>query len=265
MIRDVEEHARHREATEYEDVQDAFEPVRDLVFGDKAIIDEAHYKNVLDIAKAIFARVSVVKCGARWAFFCLRGANLAAPRWIYFPGLKGEPQTDLATICEELRRRLGGDVRDGDFDFAANDVLQYFYKRLSAAEKRLLPRMKQRALDEMRRVISEYQQQNGKGSRPNQERVDFYGALLRVLDTSDAEIQPDWDDLATRWLRIIRPIWHEKIQARRTRPLLLKDLFKTLSKREEELWPTISTVIDLDTIRQLAATKARLSSCIVGL
>ncbi|HNP36964.1 MAG TPA: SNF2-related protein [Woeseiaceae bacterium] len=263
MIRDVEEHARQREATEYEDVQDAFEPVRALVFGETAIVDQGHYENVLDLARTIFARVSIVRTGMRWAFFCLRGAKLAAPRWIYFPDWEGEPQTDLAVICTALRGRLGGDVKNGEFDAAANEVLQHFYERLSAAEKSLLPRMKQRALAEMHRVIAAYQEKGAK--RKDQDCVDFYGALLRVLDTSDTDIQPDWDDLATRWLGIIRPIWYEKIQARRRRPLLLKDLFKTLSEREQELWPTISAVLDLDTIRQLAATKARLSSCIVGL
>ena len=142
-------------------------------------------------------------------------------------------------------------------------VLQHFYGRLSAAEKSLLPRMKQRALAQMHRVIAAYQEQCAKNKQ--QDRVDFYGSLLKVLDTGDVEIQPDWDDLATRWLQVIRPIWYEKIQARRSRPLLLKDLFETLKSREEELWPAISSVLDLDTIRQLAATKARMSSCIVGL
>lgn len=263
MIREVEQHARQREATEYEDVQDAFEPVRSLVFGESAIVGKNVYENVLDIAKTVFARVSVVPSGTRWAFFCLRGTTLTAPRWVYFSGWRDEPNTDLATICGALRERLGDSVQDGDFDRAANDVLQHFYGRLSAAEKSLLPRMKQRALAEMHRVIAEYQKQSAKNER--QDRVDFYDALLKVLDTGDAKIQPDWDDLATRWLQVIRPIWYEKIQARRSRPLLLKDLFNTLKLREEELWPVIATVLDLDTIRQLAATKARMSSCIVGL
>jgi superfamily II DNA or RNA helicase len=263
MIREVEEHAHQRDATEYEDVQDAFEPVRNLVFGKSAIVDEKLYENVLDIAKTVFARVSVVRSGTRWGFFCLRGANLAAPRWVYFPSWVGEPITDLATICSALRERLGSSAEDGDFDGDANNVLQHFYGRLSAAEKSLLPRMKQRALAEMRRLIVEYQRRSA--LRKLQDRVDFYGSLLRVLDTDDADIQADWDDLATRWLTVIRPIWYEKIQARRTRPLLLKDLFKTLKEREEDIWPTIATVLDLDTIRQLAATKARMSSCIVGL
>ena len=262
MIRDVEAHAKQREATEYEDVQDAFAPVRDLVFGERAIIGSKHYANVLDISKTVFARVGVVRSGSKWAFFCLRGAELAAPRWIFFPSHVGQPQTDLAPICTSLKERLGSSVEDGDFDAAANEVLQHFYNRLSATEKSLLPRMKQRALDEMHRVISAYQAQAAR--RQDQDLVDFYGALLRILDTSDADIQPDWDDLATRWLGIIRPIWYEKIQQRRTRPLLLKDLFKTLSEREEELRSAIQSVLDLDTIRQLAATKARLSSCIVG-
>jgi len=263
MIQEVETHAQQREATEYEDIQDAFAPVRDLVFGDNAIVQKKHYENVLDIAKSVFARVSVVRSGTRWAFFCLRGAHMTAPRWIYFPAWREDPATDLAEICKALRNRLGGSVEDGDFDRSANDVLQHFYGRLSAAEKSLLPRMKQRALAEMHRVLEEFQTQCSENQQ--QDRVDFYGALLRVLDSGDAEIQPDWDDLATRWLEIIRPIWYERIMARRTRPLVLKDLFKTLKQREEELWPSVSVILDLDSIRQLAATKARMSSCIVGL
>ena len=125
MIREVEEHSRQREATEYEDVQDAFEPVRNIVYGDTAIVDSKHYDNVLDVAKTVFARVSVVRSGARWAFFCLRGTELAAPRWIYFSGWRDTPVTDLAEICTSLRERLGGAVEDGDFNSAANDVLQH--------------------------------------------------------------------------------------------------------------------------------------------
>jgi hypothetical protein len=60
--------------------------------------------------------------------------------------------------------------------------------------------MKQRALAEMHRVITAYQELSAQNTR--QDRVDFYGGLLKVLDTGDADIQPDWDDLvSTFWRR----------------------------------------------------------------
>jgi hypothetical protein len=121
-----------------------------------------------------------------------------------------------------------------------------FLNRLSSAERRLLSRRKRRALDEMEKVIEAFQQ----------------SAILRE---NQNEVQPDWEELAARWLDLIRPVWYEKLQAGgRTRPLLLKDIRKDLIGAEASLLPkTISEFTKA--LPAQRPTDERIVACIIGI
>ena len=53
------------------------------------------------------------------------------------------------------------------------------------------------------------------------------------------DVIPDWDEIASKWLEIIRPIWFEKLQSPRTRPLLLSDVRPDVIKNSKEIIPLV--------------------------
>src|ERR1700730_18882476 len=56
--------------------------------------------------------------------------------------------------------------------------------------------------------------------------VEDLTAILDALTRPEPQAEPDWDEIAARWLDLIRPIWYERLKRPRPRPrpLLLKDI-----------------------------------------
>jgi len=83
-----------------------------------------------------------------------------------------------------------------------------------------------------------------------------------MLTKQNPERQPDWDEVAAKWLDIIRPIWFERLKVPRTRPLLLKDIRKDLEKQSDYVVKKL-----LDEFRNfpvLQPPDERISACIIG-
>merc|ERR1712025_483546 len=78
------------------------------------------------------------------------------------------------------------------------------------------------------------------GERGDQPRVDGLLQLLEMLGAGGRDLQPDWDEVASRWLDLIRPVWYERLRAGgRNKPLLLKDIRAAVIASEQELLPKI--------------------------
>jgi hypothetical protein len=60
---------------DWDGVQDAFAPVRELVKGDTALVSEATYRHYRHVTAHVLSRVSLVKAEQPWAFFCVRGTR----------------------------------------------------------------------------------------------------------------------------------------------------------------------------------------------
>ena len=247
----------------WDGIEDAFSPVRALVSGNSALIREKTYLEYINVKARVISRVSLVSATQPWAFFCTTDTS-RVPRWIFLKDITSDPETDLLTISEHLRQRLGPDVEDlREISPSSERIMAEFLNRLSSAERRLLSRRKRRALDEMEKVIEAFQQ--SAILRENQNEVDTLSALLQVLKDPGAGIQPDWEELAARWLDLIRPVWYEKLQAGgRTRPLLLKDIRKDLIGAEASLLPkTISEFTKA--LPAQRPTDERIVACIIGI
>lgn len=93
-------------------------------------------------------------------------------------------------------------------------------------------------------------------------RVDSYRKLLLMLRSSRPDHQPDWDEVATRWLELIRPVWYEQLKAKRTKPLVLRDIRRNLFARETELGPTC--IARFHSFPVVAPPDDRIRACIVG-
>ncbi|MGD8310759.1 MAG: SNF2-related protein, partial [Chromatiales bacterium] len=199
----IQEYETQAERTQWDDIHDAFEPVRALVEGERSLVGPAAYEAFRGAKADVQSRVSVVRAGRPWAFFCLAGGTFRAPHWILFPSLSGRAVTELGEVCRHLRERLSPDTEDLAMGKTAAGVLDGFIARLADAERALLPRKKQRALVEMEQVLKHFLE--AASDRRDQEAVDHYDAILRMIRPAGGPQQPDWDEVAGRWLDLIRP------------------------------------------------------------
>jgi len=257
IIREYEEQARE---AEWDGIRDAFEPVRLLVDGADALVPPATCDAYRRTNAQVMSRVSVVQSQRPWAFFSLSGGSFHAPHWILFTRPDAAPIAELGPICDRLRERLNHAAVDLPMDQRAADVLAGFIDQLGRAERALLPRKKQRALDEMELVLRHYIDKAA--ARQDQSAVDHYDALLRCLTSADPERQPAWDQVAARWLDLIRPVWYERLKQRRNRPLLLKDIRRDLIAGESTLGPHI--IAEFQEFPMLPAPDERITACILG-
>lgn len=257
LIRAYEQEA---ERSQWDGIQDAFEPVRSLVQGECALVDDKTYEAYRASTARVLSRVSLVRSDRPWAFFCIAAGSFGAPRWIFMPSFMGEPVTDLQAVCAQLRGRLTSEVEDLPMTDRAAEYLNRFVGRISVVERQLLPRKKQCALEEMALIIERFLKRAAE--RRDDARLRQYQSILDMLRKTNPDYQPDWDEVAARWLDIIRPIWYEKLQQPRNRPLLLKDIRADLLKLEDRFGDQL--VEKFRSFPVLSGADERISACIVG-
>jgi hypothetical protein len=142
----------------------------------------------------------------------------------------------------------------------AADTLQVFIQKIATMERSLLSRKKQRALEEMNKVIEKYIEISANDSK--QDELEHYERILEMLNSPDTDHQPDWDEVAARWLDIIRPIWYEVLNQPRTRPLLLKDIRKKLYTSKDSIQPKLFKQFMSFPVQK--QTDKRVLACIIG-
>ncbi|PSM48494.1 hypothetical protein C7Y66_14380 [Chroococcidiopsis sp. CCALA 051] len=142
--------------------------------------------------------------------------------------LSGE---ELEEISYWLRRHLHRDVERRNFDEPAAALLAKFLDRIAKTESLLLPQKKQRALQEMRLVLPEYEKLAIRNHdrerealvRELRQLVEF-SASSQVSDLKET-VAVDLNAVAERWLDVIRPVWYKHLtHRRRNRPLRLRDI-----------------------------------------
>lgn len=249
-------------AGSWDGVDDAFSPVRNLVEGEGSLISTDIYTSYATVKAKVLSRVSLVSAKKPWAFFCTVDTS-QVPKWILLQSQSTTPETDLETISRTLRRYLGPEVKDlNSISSRADQILDQFIKKLMDAERQLLSRRKQRALEEMEQVIEKYRA--SASARKDQQTLMVLDDLLLLLQQPDPNYQPDWDEVASRWLDLIRPVWYERLQdSSRRKPLLLKDIRAAVIAAEESLLPNLINAFT----RSFPAQKKpddRIIACIVG-
>ncbi len=245
----------------WDGIRDAFGPVRDLVQGPEALLEERLCEEMRGSRARILSAVSVVAAEAPWGFFAVAGHDRGAPRWVFMNRPDGRLSVHLDSVCEELRKRLSAEVTSRTLDDDGARLVERFIDRISAGERELLPRKKQRALDEMERVLAHWIELAGK--EKDYPRLRLLSPLLEKLTRRDRHMPFDLDTVAERWLDLIRPVWYEKLADRRRRtPLRLKDIRRDLKKK-----PLATNQLDeafsrLPTVRPI---EERIVACIVGI
>lgn len=222
-VAELEENEARRQARA--DLQDAFAPVRALVEGDSALVPTEVYEVMRGSKERVLSSVGVVRSATPFGFMAVAGTDYGAPKWVYLASAGSRPLTDLDAICAALRDRLGDNPSDAPFDTGAAEVLERMLRQLALHEEALLPRAKQRALHELRRICGRYR----RSEENDEERASVLDDILRFAGSADEPGIADRAVLAGWWLRVIQPLRHRHLADRkRRRPLLLKDLRREL-------------------------------------
>lgn len=252
MIQEVEQRA-----LAWDGIDDAFAPVRNLVHGENAIITPDIYEHYREVRDLVLSRVSLVPASEPWALFCMEAGNFGAPRWVFFDSSFAEPETELSKIAASLRGRLTDGTQDLALDEHAASCLAAFLNKLNRTDKKLLARKKQKALKELEIILVELI----KKPRTEQEQ-DLFSRLLRMVQAPPEGQQPNWDEVASRWLDVIRPVWYERLKSSRRELLLLRDIRSDLLAKPD--WLAEQLLKHFREFPLLASQEQRIRACIVG-
>lgn len=218
---------REAEEEEWNAWEDAFDPVRQLIDGQTALISDDTYHEMREEAAKVLSRVSAIPAKQPWAFFCIRGSKNGAPQWVLMNSPNESPETDLSTIALRLRELLGPNPENLPPDRETTKSLNEFLTGLAHHRRALLSPKKRRLLDGMEDIVRHYYEMAMR--ERNQVDSDFLIAVLRSLRASEDQPGPDLSATADAWMDLIRPLWFKKLRdRRRTRPLRLADLDKDL-------------------------------------
>lgn len=260
-----------RTGTPSDNLLDAFAPVRSLVEGDQALIRQEIYQQLRNSDARVIAsvraietkRISVVAARRPWVFFAVAGTQWGAPRWVYLDSPNAVPVTDLEDVSQHLRSVLDEGVSNLPREQMkkAAKVLTVFLKQLHRTEELLLPRKKQRALQEMRIVLQSYQEEAA--IRGDQEREELARKLLE-LTQPESEEPVDLGSIAERWLDLIRSVWYDQLtKRRRSGPLRLRDIRQVLVNQELLKTEDIKAAFSRE-LRFLKPLDERIVAAIVG-
>ena len=252
---------REYEAAEpWDGIDDAFSPVRELIQGGSSLIPEEVYEHYRRVQQRVLSRVSLVRARSPWAFFCLSAGSFGAPRWIFVPGLNGEPVTDLSSVAGQLRQRLGAETESLALDYASAKTLNQLAQRLSVVERKLLSRKKQRALEELDLIVDKLIKHAS--SKHQQSSMEHLRDLQKMLRHPPPDRQPDWDMVAAQWLDLIRPTWFQRLSESRNKPLLLKDIRNDLLEQPDELIGKLE--MHFAKFPVMRNPEERIKACIIG-
>jgi superfamily II DNA or RNA helicase len=230
----------YREDAIADSVQDAFQPVRDLVEGENALVSDDVYQSVRGTTVSILTAVSVVHADERWAFYAVAAGNSGVPRWIFIkPG--EAPVTDLEMVASALRARLTRTTRNRDLDRVATAAIAEDMRVLQLFEEQMLPRRKRAAVELMKKVIRAYRLRAQPKDGARKEILRRLEKLISVPKNSGAEKHQwylfespleevlDWNILADWWFDQVRPAWQKHLLNRRRKtPARIRELYQEL-------------------------------------
>ena len=241
----------------WDGIDDAFSSVRSLVEGTTAIVPSETYERYVSVKERVLSRVSLVQSSSPWALFCITSGSFGSPIWVLIPSLNGQAETELSRIVDKLRKRLTDNIEDVSLDENSAKLLEKFLERLSDSERNLLSKKKQRALEEMEIIIGKLVRKT-----ESHKHIDHLLDVEKMLINPPRDKQPDWDEVASRWLDVIRPVWFEKLNNPKKKPLLLKDIRNELLN--EPKWLINEIVKHFRQFPILPGSEERIKACIIG-
>jgi len=254
----IEEYKAHQSHGPEERLEDAFQPVRRLIGPhdreeDPApLIPRALYEEVAGTDASVWSRITIRASASRWGFFCLRGREGRAPRWLLLRqgrqddgrldgatrlglgNMRWTVQTRLSAIARELRVLLHQSdavqhQTDPQLWEAVEGELSAMLDRIRDNEWQLLSNRARHGLRLLKNLLPRYQ----RAAEPGSERKRICTFLQKTISRKK-EPWVDVRDLADEWLGIVQPEYVEWKQATargRSSPVRLKDMEGPLSQR----------------------------------
>ena len=192
-------------AKEYDGIQDALEPVRQLTEGDQPLIPRDVYDAYRTTTRRVLARVAPLSTHRPWAFFAVAATANGAPRWMLVER-DANPTciVDLSEVTARLRSHLSEDPPGQSLDEDALEWLGVSLDIATRAERQLLPQRMKRALDQMGRVLTRWADAARKRSDES-----AASSLLKLAELTGESDQPEVDPylVAERWLTLVGPVF----------------------------------------------------------
>ncbi|PQJ36799.1 hypothetical protein BSZ35_00140 [Salinibacter sp. 10B] len=280
----IEEYETHQREGPDERLEDAFQPVRRLVgLGDETdhrtppLIDKEVYKHIAGTSKAVWSRVTIMESEKRWGFFCLRGREGRAPRWVLlhqgsekdavglgFEESEWRVTTRLGPIARRLRKLLPRARRapnQGDPALweSVGEELEEMLGRIRRNERELLSNKAQHGLDLLKELVVRYKTTADEGTNRKQ-ASEFLSDVL----TMDKKPWADLHDLADRWLGIVQPRYVQyKRNTESREPIRLKDMEDHLRYRDKIETSSLQQLAQ--SVKQEEPIGRRLAAAIVAL
>ena len=240
IITEFEEH--QKEDRSWEGFEDAFSSLRNLVFGNRPIIDPELYKKVTEIEVDEGAWISIVKSKQPFLFAAVQGSVGSAPYWVFRKG-NGEYEKDINKIVQELRKLLPDSIAMNPTD-VTDKLVKKHMSWLSGHEMEMLPNKKKNAIDQMRFLLPKWMKMD---DIPDPDWKNHVKKLHDLVFHPGASLKPgtddgislpegvDWYELANRWLDVVQPklihwIEHER-KNRKYQDIRLKNINGYLQKK----------------------------------
>jgi len=243
----IDEYEKRQNAGPEERLEDAFQPVRRLVGLEEStapplpLIERSVYEPFAQETAAVWSRITVREASARWGFFCLRGQERRAPRWVLLR--RGVPdaasslkldafawsvETRLSRIADTLPALIQ-DTRDVEgqetpqFWDAIEPELTEMTGELQNQERELLSNRARHALWLLREAVYRYELDAKAGSE--RERVCTF---LKDVTSGNQDPSVNLHDLTDAWLGVVQPryvAWkRERTRSYGRDPVRLKDM-----------------------------------------
>lgn len=270
----VEERIREFQNMTVEDenwdgMQDALEPIRQLVSNENGLVDRATYDAYRNETASVRSYIAAINSAHRWAFLAARAASTNVPRWILVEEADGtwtcEGSVDI--IAGRLRELLAADPPRRAVDDSAISWLDRAMQEAAKTERQVLPKRMIRALEQMYDVVGTWEERSR--ANGNWEIADTWRRLRNlaaespVVDTQQA-VMPDQYAVAERWLRLVAPILEEVRSGgrRRKRYVRLRDIQVRLQKDPMPVEQVVEEFLDVPSAPALGE---RIAACIISL
>ena len=242
----------------WDGIQDALEPIRQLVSGPTAIVSADVYDHYRTEKSRVMARVAPLRSRHPWAFFSIAAAAHGAPQWLIVdPTIPGGFTTDLSDVAARLRNVLDEDPRNREFDDVAAKVLDRCLDVATVAERQLLPKRMIRALSQMENVISSWAVRSRK--EHDEETGSLWAELAVLASPKNTSVDPYL--VAERWLEFVSPyLAQQREETRRRRYILLRDVTAGLQHETPDFAAFSARFTDLPAAAPL---DERVTACIL--
>ena len=266
--------ARQHKDTGSGRLEDAFQPVRQLVghagpypssstsSPQESLIPPDVYDAFRQTTAAVWSRIAVRSAADRWGFFCLRGQEKRAPRWVFlehgkqratpgqlnFQKTEWTVETQLRSIASRLRTRIPtskpvGDLREASRWSDIEGELAEMIARIRTNEWELLSNKARHGLTLLKEVLYRYRMEAPAGSERSR-----ICSFLRSATDPDEDPAANLHELADEWLGIVQPLYLNWKQQQATRgardPVRLKGMTA----------PLLQDPLSTDVLRQLAGS-----------